>query len=261
MNTSKFLVFSILIAYGLCYNDSCWSNYCEASYDYCYDYSCGFVDYCLNPDYFTFYFRDSIDNVHLKRDHFFGKHDSFFNNDTAFYRDLEFDLEGPSYDVKDAVSEMEDRRVRIKDAQLRRKDLMIERRNEVLQRLRESRLAKRHSWNNWRDAYYDWRHNVDDLGYLLSNYKDDYLREYLLFPEDCGSLCYNNYTLLFSAWRRVVLKLQVVFKTKIYNYGCNDRRHYLRKYFDEYCGEYDYEVVSGLSKYYEYLVEPKVCYW
>lgn len=261
MKTISLILFSILAVSVSSFSTACWSFSCRSSIDYCYEPSCGFMNYSLNTDYFTFYFRDTITNVHLDRSDFEVDLDFMLHDDLEHLHDMEHELDFPRYNFRRSLVEMRERLTTLREERLRRREELLRKREEALERIRESREVLRNRWLSWNEAYDDWRNNVDDLGFVLRRYKRDYLRELFLYPDDCGPLCSRNYVFLYSAWRNVIGRLESVWNDDFLAFDCDERVYRLRNYFDDYCLDYPVEVRIGLGRYYDYLVAPKVCDW
>ena len=258
------LLFSLLYltSHIVSWRTTCMSSSCRNSYNYCYSPSCGFLNYCLNPDYFTFYFKDSMNDFKLKKSEFKQELNQLAADNQEDMAALSADLSELKNNLKDNLNRMTSE-VSSLASELRnqRAELLAER-DAAWSELRNSWKSSRNVYKEWREAHMDLNSDVNALSEVLSNNRKENIRALVLSPANtCGDSCVNNYTLLYSAWKVVVVKLRRVLVTRLSASPCSVRRSQMRTYFDEYCAPYPRKVVLKLRSYYNYLVAPNVCSW
>lgn len=260
---TQILISLLFLSTGIfSWKSNCWTSSCRNSYNYCYAPSCGFLKYCLNPDYFAFYFKDSVDDLKLRRDEFRSELQELASDNNEDMDSLRGDLQELKDNIKDNFAQM---RQEFDDltAELRADRAELEaQRQSAWEEMRASWSSSREISSEWKLAHEELTSDVDSLRAILTRNRGDRARTLLLKPvSDCDDRCSNNYVLLYSAWRTVVVKLRKVLVTKLATSPCEYRRLRMRYWFDQYCAPYPTKVVLRLRKYYSYLVQPKVCEW
>lgn len=260
---TQFLISLLCLSAGVfSWKTDCWTSSCRNSYNYCYAPSCGFTRYCLNPDYFTFYFKDSVKDFRLKKDEFRSELQELAAENQEDMDGLRAELQELKANIKDNIAHMKEQ-VNELAAKFNAERAQLEaERQSAWDEMRASWKSSRQVAKEWRNAHNELRTDIDSLRAILTRNRGDRARALLLRSVDgCDDDCSNNYVLLYSTWKTVVLKLRTVLVSRLASSPCEYKRKRMRYWFDQYCAPYPKKVVLRLRKYYSYLVHPKVCEW